>query len=274
MPPSEAADPADRRAQVGDIALRYRDEGAGPVLVLIHGVGSRLESWNEVVAALGGRFRTVRMDLRGHGGSDKPAGPYSLDDFVGDIAGLLDHLGIARCHLAGFSLGGLIAQGFALAHPDRLDRLVLLSTVAGRTEEERRRVEERLEVVDKGLPGDHFRNSLSRWFTDAYLAANPEVIARAEAGNKANDPKAYAAAYRVLATNDLADRLHRVSAPTLVATGEFDVGSNTRMARLMHERIPGSRLHIFPGMKHSILAEVPGDVAGLMSGFLSEGAGA
>ena len=92
MPPSEAADPADRRAQVGDIALRYRDEGAGPVLVLIHGVGSRLESWNEVVAALGGRFRTVRMDLRGHGGSDKPAGPYSLDDFVGDIAGLLDHL--------------------------------------------------------------------------------------------------------------------------------------------------------------------------------------
>ncbi|HSG57072.1 MAG TPA: hypothetical protein VLA45_16605, partial [Paracoccaceae bacterium] len=129
-----------------------------------------------------------------------------------------------------------------------------------------------LEVVDKGLPGDHFRNSLSRWFTDAYLAANPDVIARAEAANKANDPKAYAAAYRVLATYDLADRLHEITAPTLVATGEFDIGSNTRMAHLMHERIAGSRLHIFPAMKHSILAEVPGDVAALMDRFLRDSA--
>lgn len=262
----------DRRATVGSLSLRYRDEGSGPVLVLIHGVGSRLEAWDEIVDALGGRYRTVRLDQRGHGLSDKPAGPYSLADMVGDVAGLLDVLGIARCHLAGFSLGGLIAQGFALDHPGRLDRLVLLSTIAGRTEEERARVAERLEVVDKGLPGDHFRNSLSRWFTDAYLAANPEVIARAEAANKANDPKAYAAAYRVLATYDLADRLHEITAPTLVATGEFDVGSNTRMAHLMHERIAGSQLHIFPGMKHSILAEIPGEVAGLMDRFLREGA--
>jgi len=269
MPPAEGADAADRYATLGGLRLRYRDEGQGPALMLVHGVGSRLESWDGVIAALGGRYRTVRLDLRGHGLSDKPAGPYSLGDFVGDVTGLLDHLGIARCHLAGFSLGGLIAQGFALSHPGRLDHLVLLSTVAGRTDEERARVADRLVVVDKGLPGDHFRNSLSRWFTDAYLAANPDVIARAEAGNKANDPKAYAAAYRVLATSDLADRLHEVTAPTLVATGEFDVGSNTRMARLMHERIAGSRLHIFPGMKHSILAEVPGDVAAQMHGFFT-----
>lgn len=259
----------DRYAEVGGLRLRYRDEGEGPVLVLVHGVGSRLEAWDAVVGALGGRYRTIRLDQRGHGLSDKPAGPYSLEGMVGDVAGLLDTLSVPRCHLAGFSLGGLIAQGFALDHPGRLDRLVLLSTIAGRTPEERERVAARLEVVDKGLPGDHFRNSLTRWFTDAYLAANPEVIARAEAANKANDPKAYAAAYRVLATYDLADRLHEITAPTLVATGEFDVGSNTRMAHLMHERIAGSHLHIFPGMKHSILAEVPGDVAAVMGEFLA-----
>ena len=269
MPQSEGGDAAYRYATVGTLRLRYRDEGQGAVLVLVHGVGSRLESWDGVVAALGGAFRTVRLDLRGHGLSDKPPGPYSLEAMVGDVAGLLDVLGIARCHLAGLSLGGLIAQGFALWHGERLDRLVLLSTVAGRTDEERARVAERLLVVDQGLPGDHFRNYLSRWFTDAYLAAHPDVIARAEAANKANDPKAYAAAYRVLATSDLADRLPAITAPTLVATGEHDVGSNTRMARLMHERIAGSVLHIFPGMKHSILAEVPDAIADRLRTFLA-----
>ena len=81
--------------------------------------------------------------------------------------------------------------------------------------------------------------------------------------------KAYAAAYRVLATSDLADRLPAITAPTLVATGEHDVGSNTRMARLMHERIAGSVLHIFPGMKHSILAEVPDAIADRLRTFLA-----
>jgi pimeloyl-ACP methyl ester carboxylesterase len=260
---------ADRFAEVGGLRLRYRDEGSGPALLLVHGVGSRLESWSGVIAALDGRFRTVRLDLRGHGESDKPAGPYSLDDFVGDLAGLLDHLGIARCHLAGFSLGGLIAQGFALAHQDRLDRLVLLSTVAGRTEEERQKVTARLEMVASGIAGDHFRASVPRWFTEAWIKANPEAIARAEAENKRNDPKAYAAAYRVLATTDLGDRLDEIGVPTLVATGEFDQGSNTRMAQFMHGRIAGSRLHIFPGMKHSILAEIPGDIAVALRDFLT-----
>lgn len=269
MPPnSDAASGPDRYAEIGGLRLRYRDEGEGPVLALVHGVGSRLESWDGVVARLGARFRTVRMDLRGHGLSAKPPGPYSLDDFVGDLAGLLDSLVVGRCHLAGFSLGGLVAQGFALAHPDRLDRLMLISTVAGRTEDERRRVAERLAVVESGQPGGHFRNSLSRWFTDDFIAANPDLIASAEAANKANDPAAYAAAYRVLATTDLADQLGRIAVPTLVATGEHDIGSNTRMARLMHERIPGSSLHIFPGLRHSILLEAPDRVAAAMLQFL------
>ena len=259
---------ADRFAVCNGIRMRYRDEGAGEALVLVHGVGSRLESWDGVVDALGGRWRTVRMDLRGHGGSDKPAGPYSLDDFVNDIIGLLDHLGIARCHLAGFSLGGLIGQGFALGHPGRLDRLVLLSAIAGRTEEEREKVKVRLEMVASGIAGDHFRASVPRWFTEDWIKANPEAIARAEAENKQNDPRAYAASYRVLATTDLGDRLHEIAAPTLVATGEFDQGSNTRMSRFMHEQIAGSKLHIFPGMKHSILAEVPDDVARQIADFL------
>ena len=143
--------------EVGGIRLRYRIEGEGPWLVLIHGVGNRLEAWDGVVAALGGRFRTLRWDLRGHGASDKPPGPYALDDFVSDLKGLLDAHGIERCHLAGFSLGGLVAQAMALAHPAQLDRLVLLSTVAGRSAEERERVAQRLAMVAHGIPGAAFQ---------------------------------------------------------------------------------------------------------------------
>ncbi len=86
-----------------------------------------------------------------------------------------------------------------------------------------------------------------------------------------NPQTLYAAAYRVLATTDLIDELPRIQAPTLVATGEGDIGSNPRMARLMHERIPGSRLEILPGLRHSILVEAPEAVARLLAGFLTAG---
>ena len=125
----------------------------------------------------------------------------------------------------------------------------------------------RLETVAAGSPGDHFRKSLDRWFTPAFQAANPDLIAELEARNKANDPAAYAAAYRVLALTDLADRLHGIEAPTLVVTGEDDVGSTPRMARLMAERIPHAQLRILDGLRHSILIEAPKTVAEILSAF-------
>jgi pimeloyl-ACP methyl ester carboxylesterase len=201
----------DRFATVNGVRLRYRLEGAGPLLALVHGVGSRLEGWDGVVAALGGRFRTLRYDQRGHGQSEKVPGPYELADLVADLAGLLAAVGERRCHLAGYSLGGLVAQGFALAHPDRLDRLVLVSTVAGRTAAERERVMERYRMVEQGIAGEHFQNSVSRWYTEEFQRRHPEAIAAAAEENRRMDPGCYAAAYRVLATADLADRLAEIA---------------------------------------------------------------
>jgi pimeloyl-ACP methyl ester carboxylesterase len=238
-------------------------------MVLIHGVGSQLEAWDGVAARLRDRFRVVRYDLRGHGGSEKVPGPYEIDDFADDLVARIAVLGIARCHVAGFSLGGLVAQAFALGHRDRLDKLALISTVAGRTPPEQARVLERLEIVAAGIPGDHFRNSVERWFTDGFRQANPELMAALEALNRANDPGCYAAAYRVLALTDFAERLPEISAETLVMTGEHDQGSNPRMAQLMAERIPGAVLRILPGLRHSILIEAPELVGQVLGDFLS-----
>jgi (E)-2-((N-methylformamido)methylene)succinate hydrolase len=253
------------------VETAYAVEGSGPPLLLIHGVGARLDAWDGAVAALGGRLTTIRHDLRGHGESSKAPGPYSVELFAEDALALLDHLGIARCHVAGHSLGGMIAQRLALDAPRRVDRLVLLSTAGGRTEEERGRVLERLALVGDGIPGEHFRRSVGRWFSDEFQRRNPELIERYAARNMENDPRCYAAAYRVLATTDLAGELGGIQAPTLIVTGEGDVGSSPRMARLMHERIPGSQLRILSGLRHSLLVEAPELVARLLEEFLTPG---
>ncbi len=244
-------------------------EGDGEPLALIHGVGSGLEAWDGVATRLRDRYRIVRYDQRGHGQSEKVPGPYKVEDFSGDLRALLDALGIERVHVAGHSLGGLVAQSFALDHPGRLCKLALISTVAGRTEDERKRVQERLAMVATGIAGDHFRASLDRWFTDAFRAANPKLLEDYAARNQTNDPACYAAAYRVLALTDLAERLPEITAESLVMTGEHDHGSNPRMARLMHTRIKGSILRILPMLRHSILIEAPDVVAGMLDDFLA-----
>lgn len=250
------------------LKTRYRLEGTGPLVVLIHGVGARLENWDGVAARLAGSFQVLRYDLRGHGETTRVAGPYSLTLFAADLKALLDHVGADAAHVAGHSLGGMIAQMFALRYPTAVRRLALLSAVAGRTAEERARVAARIDLIRTGDPGEHFRNSLPRWFSDTFIAQNPDLISAYAARNAGNDPECYAAAYRVLALEDLDRELEAIKAPTLVATGEFDLGSNPRMSELMSRRIDGAVLRILPGLRHSILVEAPHVVAGMLLPFL------
>src|SRR5262245_47970920 len=125
-------------------AINFEISGQGLHVTLVHGVGADLRSWDEVAKRLKHNFTVVRLDLRGHGQSERIAGPCILDDFASDVRRVWDQNNIARTHLAGFSLGGLIAQSLALSDPGRIDRLAILSAVAGRTVEERERVVARL----------------------------------------------------------------------------------------------------------------------------------
>ncbi len=252
-----------------DPPLNYVREGDGPDLILIHGVGSQLSDWSGVAARLQGRFRLLRYDLRGHGKSDAPAGPYEIDAFTDDLVALMDELAIPRAHIAGFSLGGLIAQSMALCHPERVQKLALLSTVAGRSEDERERVAGRLDFIANSHPADYFDQSVDRWFTPEFQTAHPEVIAKRKQVVSGMDGEAYAAAYHALAMTDFAGRISEIRAPTLVATGGHDIGSNPRMARFMAGTIPDCRLKIIPGLRHSILLEAPETVAALLTDFLA-----
>jgi len=250
------------------VSLHYRREGGGAPVTLLHGVGSSLEVWDGIARDLDG-CAVLRVDLRGHGRSDKPPGPYQLDDFVQDIDGLYAHLGIEQSHLVGFSLGAVIAQAFALAHPEKVGRLVLISAVAGRTPAEAARVRERARLIREVGATQHARNSADRWFTGEFQKSHPEIIARHLRQFTANDPGAYSAAYQVLAQSDLSEQLTDISQPTLIITGQHDIGSTPRMAELMHREIAHSELHILPGLKHALLLEAPAQIAGLIRQFIT-----
>lgn len=249
--------------------IHHRVDGAGPVLTLVHGVGARLESWDGVTGRLAPYFRVVRLDLRGHGRSGPIKGSCSLEDFADDVRHVWDQVGVSRSHLAGFSLGGLIAQSLALSDAHRIDKLIVLSAVAGRTEEERAKVVHRLKLVQTEGIASVLGMAEERWFTPEFRAAHPDKVAARLKELRENDPHSYAAAYTVFATGDLGTRLHEIHNPTLIATGENDVGSNVRMARMMHERIRGSSLRILPRLRHSVLVEASDQVAELFIEFLT-----
>jgi (E)-2-((N-methylformamido)methylene)succinate hydrolase len=252
-------------------ALRYWDGGGEkPPVMLIHGVGADGTSWDLIAAALAPAFRVLRLDLRGHGQSGHIEGALTLDDLVRDVVDVLDTCAVPAAHIVGFSLGGMIAQALALQHADRVQRLVLLSAVAGRTAEERERVQARLAILREQGIAAITGAAQDRWFTPEFIARNPELVQRRMLQLRENHPPSYAAAYTVFSTSDLGDRLHAIRVPTLIATGEHDAGSNTRMARFMRAQIPESRLEILPGLRHSILVEAPELVTQLVRDFLQE----
>ncbi len=251
-------------------ALRYCDDGGeGPPVMLIHGVGADGASWDQIAGALSSEFRVLRLDLRGHGRSGHIDGALTLEDFVRDVMDVLDAGAVPAAHVVGFSLGGMIAQAIALQHAHRVRRLVLLSAVAGRTAEERERVQARLAILREEGIAAITGAAQERWFTPDFIARNPELVQRQITQLQQNHAPSYAAAYTVFSTSDLGERLHAIRAPTLIATGEHDVGSNTRMARYMHTQILGSRMEILPGLRHSILVEAPDLITRLLREFLT-----
>ena len=252
----------------GRPSIAYRTDGEGEPLVLVHGVGGDSGNWDGVVAALPSRFRCIRLDLSGHGRSSLITAPCSVQDLARDVTDVMDALGVRAAAIAGFSLGGLIAQAIALDSPARVTKIVLVATVAGRTPEEQARSAARIEVVrEKGLAVIAAGNR-EFWFSDAFRRDHPEVVEARVQQFMACDPASYLHAFAVFAKGDFVARLQEIRSPTLVVAGEFDPAATARMARLMHERIAGSRLEILAGMRHAVLIECPERVAGLLADFL------
>lgn len=213
-----------------------------PVLVLANSLGSTTTIWDALVPRLAPYLRVVRYDLRGHGRSPVPPGPYTLADLGEDVVALLDRLGVERASICGISLGGMTGMWLAANAPERVDRLVAMCTSAMLAEEHDWPARAKL-VREQGT-GAVAQASIERWFTPGFVAANPDTVARLRATLADTPPEGYAGCCDAIAGMDLLDAIESVQAPTLVIAGRQDPATPPAHAERIAERIHGSRLEL------------------------------
>ena len=237
------------------------------IIVLVHGVGLDRHMWTEFARVLDRPVRTY--DLIGLGSGPHPGGPYSLDQYAEQLAGIV---GKDVVDLVGFSMGALVAQRFTIDHPSRVRRLVLVSGVFDRSPQERTAIAARVDQVRSGAYLSTIEPALERWFTPAFGVANPGVIESVRQRMLANDPEAYACAYEVFSHGDseLVSELCRITAPTLVVAGGCDERSTPAMAERMVARMTTSTCVVMPMLRHLIPLEAPAELASLVGNFLNE----
>lgn len=241
--------------------LFYAEAGpaaAAPV-IFSNSLGTTHRMWDKVVVELADRYRCVRYDTRGHGGSGRGREPFEIADLADDVAALLGHLGLPRAHVAGLSLGGMVGQAFAVRHPDRLAGLSLIATAAcmpPRAGWEARAATVRAEGTQAILDA-----TLERWFTPGFRAAAPDAVAAVAADFLAIDRDGYAACCEAIARMDLRPILGSVRARTTIIAGREDPATPPAMAREIQAGIAGARLvELSPGA-HLVAVEQPGRVA-------------
>ena len=241
----------------------------GPPVVLVHPVGLDLTYWGAQIESLQHDHDVVAFDLPGHGRSPGRARDWTLDQAAAVLADVVSATGAGPAHVVGLSVGGMIAQAFALARPGLVRSLTLIDTAAAFPEPARAGMRERAATVRAGGMQAVIGSTLDRWFTPETRALRPDIIDRVTKTLLADDAAVHAAMWDMIAGLDLAGALHRVTCPTLILVGEHDPSSPVAAAKILAERIAGSEMHVIPATSHMSPLERPDVVNGHMSRFLA-----
>lgn len=240
-------------------------EGA-PVLLMTHSLGASGAMWRPQAEALKSRFRVVRADLRGHGRSPAPAGPFELADIAGDAVALLDRLGVARAHLCGLSLGGMVSMWIAAHHPERVDRLVVCCTSAQLGPPEGWRA--RAAQVRAGGTAAVADDVVARWFTPAFAAEQPALFKEMRDLIATTAATPYVDCCGAIERMDLRGDLAAIRAPTLaIAAAEDPATPPEHLARIA-DGIEGARLALVSGAAHLANLEKPDEFTALIAAHL------
>jgi len=247
-------------------SFHERKKGMEPV-ILIHGLSGNYTRWQRAAELLAGDYRIIDYDLRGHGESDKGPGlDYGFDSHVEDLAGLMDALGIEKATLAGHSMGGMIAQYFALKYPERVERLVLVATAACM-----------MPGFMRGLAG-----RFAAWLARAFPSLIATIIRRKNASKPRElfpefdhpelnfDAFAVAHCFAAIMYMDIRDRLKGLAFPTLVISSTTDELVEPALVRRLADMIPGSCFVSIENHSHYVPLEKPAEVAAAIDGFTSE----
>lgn len=220
------------------LAIDAAGRAAAPAVLFLHSIGCDHRLWEAQARTLAARYRVVRPDIRGHGGSDAPAGDYPFARLVQDALEILDALGVARAHVVGLSLGGVIAQGLALAAPERIASMGLANTLPRIGDAEAWRT--RADAVRAAGMAVIAEMAMERFFSPAFRSAQPTTVADLRARLLATDPQGYAGCCAALGEADLTDQPSE--APTTLLSGTHDVSTTAEAMRAFAATLPNARL--------------------------------
>ena len=259
------------RLAVNGIHVHYTLDGPAnaPVVTLSHSLATDLSMWEPQMKALTARYRVLRYDTRGHGGTDAPAGAYSLGQLAEDARAMLKELGVARTHWVGLSMGGMIGQTLALASPTLFLSLSLCDTSSRVPAEMKSAWADRIKTAETQGMEPLVEPTIGRWFTAPFRERHPDVIEPVRKMIRNTKPQGYAGCCHAIAALDLTDRLPSIKIPTVVIVGEEDQGTPVAASQAIQSRIAGAELHILKSAAHLSNLEQPEAFNGALTSFLS-----
>jgi pimeloyl-ACP methyl ester carboxylesterase len=259
---------------VNGIKMYYEIHGRGDPLILIMGLRRNVEWWYCQIPFLSKHFRVIAFDNRGAGRSDKPEMDYSIRLFADDTAGLLEALGVENAHVLGISMGGYIAQELAINYPEKVRNLILGCTSCG-GKKALLMSQERMEkfTANQGLtPEEILRKDMDIYFSDKFIQDHPEKIREfIEISLRYYQPAdAFFRQFKACLRHDTADRLDRISVPTLIMSGDADFLVPSENSRILKELMPGAKLIMFTDCRHCFFIEAADRFNRKVISFLSE----
>ncbi len=259
---------SDRRTQPLDPAtIRLHRSGAGPALVMLHCLGMTHHLW-DCLGGLADRLTLMSYDLPGHGETPLPAAPYGIEELSAQLAAVLRREGIARAHIMGISLGGLVAQHFAATEPAMVDRLVLCDTTPRYTEEARTNWLVRALAARRDGAASLLPMIEKIWFTPAFVATEAPAVKLVRDTFRACGGEGYALACEALGAADLRNLTARIMAPTLIVCGNDESDAFKDAGRWLARHIAGSRLEFIRDAAHASVLEQPVVIEALLREFL------
>jgi 3-oxoadipate enol-lactonase len=245
------------QARIGDIDLHYTVCGQGPWLTLSHSLATHSGMWAPQLAALSQHFTLLCLDTRGHGQTTAPPGPYTLAQLADDAFGLLQHLGIARTHWLGLSMGGMVGQMLALRHPELLDRVVLADTTGRVPPAGAALWAERAAIARRDGMQAIEQPTLERWFTEPFRQAQPALMAEIGAMIRHTPVEGYAGCCAAIAATDTLEGLRAQRSRALVMVGEHDLATPPAAAQAIVAAWPGAQFQLLAGASHLANLEQP-----------------
>ncbi|CAG9184220.1 3-oxoadipate enol-lactonase 2 [Cupriavidus laharis] len=252
--------------------LHVRVDGTdGPWVILVHALGANHMLWDATARHLSARYRVVRPDMRGHGHSGAPIGPYTMTRLADDVTAIMDALQIPQAHFCGISVGGMIGQTLGVRHAERLLSLTLVATISHTPLDSHPMWHNRIGQVEAHGMSGVADATLERWLTEPFRNAHPDEVARIRAMLLATPVRGYVGVGQAIMAFDMTGALPRIHCPTLVVAGEHDQGATVAMAQSIAAAIPGSRLEVLPGA-HLVPVEEPDRFHATLDTFLGHAA--